>query len=118
MQAERGSDLSTIPQKCRAWPGGNPDRLWPQEVGSQTLMRTQTAWSTKGSPADQGCPKNEGFIFPLHPCWQTPTLALGWEGQKLRPPQGTRSKVLETQQIPALKYSFHRYTLGAHCMLP
>lgn len=63
MQAERGSDLSTIPQKCRAWPGGNPDRLWPQEIGSQTLMRTQTAWSTKGSPADQGCPKNKVSSF-------------------------------------------------------
>lgn len=59
-------------------------------------MCTQTAGNTKGSPARQGCPKSEGIIFPLHPSWQTPPLSLGSEGQKLRPPQGTRSKVLET----------------------
>lgn len=67
-QAERGSDLSTIPQKHRAWPGGNPDSpaapvQWCQEVGRWALMGTQAARSTQGSPTGQGCPRNEGFIF-------------------------------------------------------
>lgn len=68
-QAERGSDLSTIPQKHRAWPGENPDSpaapgQWRQEVGRWALMGTQAARSTQGPPTGQDCPRNEGFIFP------------------------------------------------------
>lgn len=81
IQAERGSDLSTISQKCRACPCLPAPEQCPQEVGR---------WILTGSLVHTGFSSWQGWAQVRRLCLSLPpiqakmqTLPLGLEEQKL-----------------------------------